>query len=53
MRIDKFYGVLDFIRPEKYSSGRIKKNRVSIGENAVKSSKEVKKEMLSKLEEIK
>lgn len=42
MRIDKFLWSVRFYKTRTLAADEIKKNRVSIGENAVKSSKEVK-----------
>lgn len=42
MRIDKFLWSVRFYKTRNIAAEEIKKNRVSIGENAVKSSKEVK-----------
>ncbi|MBW8361174.1 MAG: RNA-binding S4 domain-containing protein [Kaistella sp.] len=42
MRIDKFLWSIRFYKTRNIASEEIKKNRVSIGENPVKSSKEVK-----------
>ncbi|MPS75113.1 MAG: RNA-binding S4 domain-containing protein [Chryseobacterium sp.] len=42
MRIDKFLWSVRFYKTRTIAAEEIKKNRVSIGENAVKSSKEVK-----------
>ncbi len=42
MRIDKFLWSVRFYKTRSIASEEIKKNRVSIGENAVKSSREVK-----------
>lgn len=42
MRIDKFLWSVRFYKTRTIAAEDIKKNRVSIGENAVKSSKEVK-----------
>jgi len=42
MRIDKFLWSIRFYKTRKIAAEEIKKNRVSIGENTVKSSKEVK-----------
>lgn len=42
MRIDKFLWSIRFYKTRNIAAEEIKKNRVSIGENAVKSSKEVK-----------
>jgi len=42
MRIDKFLWSVRFYRTRTIAADEIKKNRVSIGENVVKSSKEVK-----------
>lgn len=42
MRIDKFLWSVRFYKTRTLAAEEIKKNRVSIGENAVKSSKEVK-----------
>ncbi|SEH45384.1 RNA-binding S4 domain-containing protein [Epilithonimonas hominis] len=42
MRIDKFLWSVRFYKTRNIAAEEIKKNRVSIGENVVKSSKEVK-----------
>ena len=42
MRIDKFLWSIRFYKTRNIAAEEIKKNRVSIGENTVKSSKEVK-----------
>lgn len=42
MRIDKFLWSVRFYKTRTVAADEIKKNRVSIGENVVKSSKEVK-----------
>lgn len=42
MRIDKFLWSVRFYKTRNIATEEIKKNRVSIGENVVKSSKEVK-----------
>lgn len=42
MRIDKFLWCVRFYKTRSIAAEEIKKNRVSVGENAVKSSKEVK-----------
>ncbi|MBP0613621.1 RNA-binding S4 domain-containing protein [Chryseobacterium sp. cx-311] len=42
MRIDKFLWSVRFYKTRSIAADEIKKNRVSIGENTVKSSKEVK-----------
>ena len=42
MRIDKFLWSISFYKTRNIAAEEIKKNRVSIGENTVKSSKEVK-----------
>lgn len=42
MRIDKFLWSVRFYKTRSIAAEEIKKNRVSIGENTVKSSKEVK-----------
>ncbi len=42
MRIDKFLWSIRFYKTRNISAEEIKKNRVSIGDHAVKSSKEVK-----------
>lgn len=42
MRIDKFLWSIRFYKTRSISADEIKKNRVSIGENSVKSSREVK-----------
>lgn len=42
MRIDKFLWSIRFYKTRSIAAEEIKKNRVSIGESAVKSSKEVK-----------
>ncbi|GGP04346.1 RNA-binding protein S4 [Cloacibacterium rupense] len=42
MRIDKFLWSIRFYKTRNIAAEEIKKNRVSIGENPVKSSKEVK-----------
>lgn len=42
MRIDKFLWSVRFYKTRSIAAEEIKKNRVSIGENAVKSSREVK-----------
>lgn len=42
MRIDKFLWSIRFYKTRSIAAEEIKKNRVSIGENTVKSSKEVK-----------
>ena len=42
MRIDKFLWSVRFYKTRTLAADEIKKNRVSIGENVVKSSKEVK-----------
>ncbi|MFC4165541.1 RNA-binding S4 domain-containing protein [Epilithonimonas zeae] len=42
MRIDKFLWSVRFYKTRTIAADEIKKNRVSIGENVVKSSKEVK-----------
>lgn len=42
MRIDKFLWSIRFYKTRNIATEEIKKNRVSIGENTVKSSKEVK-----------
>lgn len=42
MRIDKFLWSIRFYKTRSIAADEIKKNRVKIGENAVKSSKEVK-----------
>ncbi len=42
MRIDKFLWSIRFYKTRNIAAEEIKKNRVSIGENIVKSSKEVK-----------
>ncbi|MDO5616679.1 MAG: S4 domain-containing protein [Cruoricaptor ignavus] len=42
MRIDKFLWSVRIYKTRNIASEEIKKNRISIGENAVKSSKEVK-----------
>ncbi len=42
MRIDKFLWCIRFYKTRSVATDEIKKNRVSIGENSVKSSKEVK-----------
>jgi ribosome-associated heat shock protein Hsp15 len=48
MRIDKFLWSIRFYKTRNIATEEIKKNRVSIGESVVKSSKEVKEEMLLK-----
>ena len=42
MRIDKFLWSIRFYKTRSISADEIKKNRISIGENTVKSSREVK-----------
>ena len=42
MRIDKFLWSIRFYKTRNIAAEEIKKNRVSVGENTVKSSKEVK-----------
>ena len=42
MRIDKFLWSVRFYKTRSIAADEIKKNRVSVGENVVKSSKEVK-----------
>lgn len=42
MRIDKFLWSVRFYKTRTFAADEIKKNRVSIGDNPVKSSKEVK-----------
>lgn len=42
MRIDKFLWSIRFYKTRNIAAEEIKKNRISIGENTVKSSKEVK-----------
>ena len=42
MRIDKFLWSIRFYKTRSISADEIKKNRISIGENSVKSSREVK-----------
>lgn len=42
MRIDKFLWSIRFYKTRNIAADEIKKNRVAIGENSVKSSKEVK-----------
>lgn len=42
MRIDKFLWSIRFYKTRNIAAEEIKKNRVAIGENAVKSSKEIK-----------
>ena len=42
MRMDKFWWSIRFYKTRNIAAEEIKKNRVSIGENTVKSSKEVK-----------
>lgn len=42
MRIDKFLWCIRFYKTRNIAADEIKKNRVSIGENSVKSSREVK-----------
>ncbi len=42
MRIDKFLWSIRFYKKRNIAAEEIKENRVSIGENTVKSSKEVK-----------
>ena len=42
MRVDKFLWSIRFYKTRNIAAEEIKKNRVSIGENTVKSSKEVK-----------
>ena len=42
MRIDKFLWSVRFYKTRNIAAEEIKKNRVSIGENVIKSSKEVK-----------
>lgn len=42
MRIDKFLWSVRFYKTRSIAADEIKKNRVSVGENTVKSSKEVK-----------
>lgn len=42
MRIDKFLWSIRFYKTRNIAAEEIKKNRVSIGENTVKSSKEIK-----------
>lgn len=49
MRIDKFLWSIRFYKTRNIASEEIKKNRVSIGENPVKSSKEVKEGDLIKI----
>ncbi len=48
MRIDKFLWSIRFYKTRSIAAEEIKKNRVSIGTSAVKSSKEVKKEIQSR-----
>jgi ribosome-associated heat shock protein Hsp15 len=52
MRIDKFLWSIRFYKTRNIAAEEIKKNRVSIGTSAVKSSKEVKEEMLLKFVKI-
>lgn len=49
MRIDKFLWSIRFYKTRNIAAEEIKKNRVSIGENTVKSSKEVKEEDIIKI----
>ena len=42
MRIDKFLWSVRFYKTRSMAADEIKKNRVSVGENVVKSSKEIK-----------
>ena len=50
MRIDKFLWSVRFYKTRNIAAEEIKKNRVSIGENVVKSSKEVKMGDVIKIE---
>jgi ribosomal 50S subunit-recycling heat shock protein len=52
MRIDKFLWSIRFIRREILQQRRLKKTEFLSGTSAVKSSKEVKEEMLSKFVKI-
>ena len=49
MRIDKFLWSIRFYKTRNIAAEEIKKNRVSIGENTVKSSKEVKEGDINKI----
>ena len=49
MRIDKFLWSIRFYKTRNIAAEEIKKNRVSIGENTVKSSKEVKEGEIIKI----
>ena len=49
MRIDKFLWSIRFYKTRNIATEEIKKNRVSIGENTVKSSKEVKEKDVIKI----
>lgn len=49
MRIDKFLWSIRFYKTRNIAAEEIKKNRVSIGENTVKSSKEVKEGDIMKI----
>ena len=49
MRIDKFLWCVRFYKTRSVSADEIKKNRVSVGSNTVKSSKEVKEGDLIKI----
>lgn len=53
MRIDKFLWSIRFYKTRNIAAEEIKKNRVSIGENTVKSSKEVKEGDIIKIRKIK
>ncbi|MBF8457007.1 RNA-binding S4 domain-containing protein [Kaistella sp. G5-32] len=49
MRIDKFLWCVRFYKTRSIATDEIKKNRVSVGQNTVKSSKEVKEGDLIKI----
>lgn len=53
MRIDKFLWSIRFYKTRNIAAEEIKKNRVFIGENAVKSSKEVKEGDVIRIRKIK